>query len=687
MVTLKSHMADPTDTGSDQASPRTKLVSAGEVLVLASVLGVALLAWAGLALADLGHYSLRLAFCLTLLGWLVVAAAAWRAARPAIVLDRAGLMVLAGLAVVAVVLFFPGFPYGVADKDPGAYVIHGIEIARNGSVRWTEPALQRVQGVPLTSPGALWPALWIQSPGSAVILPQFYHLWPALLASAFSAGGYTGLVNLNPLLGVMVVLVVALAVRRVFGLLAGGLAGLLLAANMLQVWQSKYPTTEVLTELLLAGALLAVVIALQTASRPAAGIGGLLLGIAFLARPDGLLEVLFAVVVLLALVALRRFDARAGWFAAGLAVTLPHGLVQAYGIAGRYTLSNGVPRLPLLAAVVVVGVVATVLARWPLAGLGQRVVALAQDRRVQLRLGVLILAVGAGLMVFGFLRPVLFGPGYYLADSRGTIVRSYDEQSLWRLSWFFTLPGMGVMLLGLGVVALRPWRAAAWTLVLPVLLLAPLYIWHARVASRLMWWTRRFVPIVVPGMMILLAVGLAAGLTWAMVSGRWHWARWPVRVASAAIAGFLLVVFLSQSLPLRHHHEFAGSFELTQRVAHAAGGRQGVFLWQQVAQNRIFSPGGLLGGPLTAQEGQVSVLLPQKPDPAYVHRFIAAFPNQPVFVLWEGDQPPPTYASLGLEQANRVALIMPMWGESDNQRPASARDVVLDFSIWHVHGT
>src|SRR6266704_971838 len=641
MGTLKPDMTAKPASGPNQVG-RPRSVSASEVLVLAAVLGVALLAWSGLILADVGHYSLAPAFGLALLGWLAVAAIAWRVARPAVVMDRMGLAVLAGLAIVAAVLFFPGFPYGVGDKDPGVYISHAIEIARTGSIRWTDLALQRVQGVVMTSPGALWPAFWIQSPGSAVISPQFYHLWPALLASGFAAGGYTCLVNLCQLLGVMVVLVVALAVRRVFGLLAGVLAGLLLAANMLQVWGSKYQTTEVLTELLLASALLV-------------------------------------------LVALRRFDARAGWFAVGLTLPMPHGLVQAYVIAERYTVGNGVPRLRTLVALVIAGAVAAVLARWLLPGAARRIVALAGDRRVQFRLGVAVLVLGAGLMALGFLRSRLFGLDLYLTDDH-RLLPSFDEESLRRLSWFFTLPGMAMMLVGLGVVALRRWRAAVWTLVLPVLLLTPGYAWHGRVASRLMWWTRRLVPVVVPGLTILLAVGLDAGLTWAVASGRWRWARWQVRVGSAALALFLLVVFLSQSLPLRQHHEFAGSFEVTRRVAQVAGGRQGVFLWQQ-SQNRIFSPGGLLGGPLDAAEGQVSVFLPYQPSLDYVHRFTNAFPGQPVFILWAGDQPPPIYASLGLDQVDRIALIMKMWMESDIQRPDQARDVVLDFSIWHIRGT
>jgi hypothetical protein len=193
--------------------------------------------------------------------------------------------------------------------------------------------------------------------------------------------------------------------------------------------------------------------------------------------------------------------------------------------------------------------------------------------------------------------------------------------------------------------------------------------------------------VIVPGMVTLLAVALAAGIGWAVASGRWRWARWPVRLASALVAVFLLLVFVSQSLPLRQHHEFAGSFELTRRVARAAGGRQGVFLWQQVLAGRIVSPAYLFGGPLDAQEQQVSALLPLRPDLAYVRRFTAAFPGQPVFLLWAGSRPPAPYASLALERVDRIVVVLPTWQESETQRPSHAGGMLMNFSVWHLKGT
>jgi hypothetical protein len=596
--------------------------------------------------------------------------------RPRLLADRGGLAVLGGVALVAAVMFFPGFSYGVG-KDPGVYVSHAIAIARLGSSSLDDPVLDRsriphVEVMP-EDPVNRLPAIWIADRAPGRVIVQFYHLWPALLASGFRVGGYTGLANLTPVCGLLAVLAITLAARRAFGLLTGALAGLLLATNMLEVWHAKYPSTETFTQLLVGAALLGVVIALQTRWRGASGLAGLLLGLAYLARPDSLLLVLLAVAVGSALIVTGRFDARAGWFAAGLAVTLPYGFLQAYVLARRYTLANLVPDFPVVAAVMVGGLALALLVRRAGPGLGGRWSRLLARRPVQLRVGGAVVGVAALLLALGFLRPWLFGPVYAVVNHRP--VRTYDEASLIRLSWFLTLPGFGLALAGLALVALRRWRAEAWALVLPVACLLPLYADRAGVSSRLLWWTRRFVPVILPGLVVLAAVALGVGLALAAGSGR---TRWPVRAAAAAAAAFLLVVFAGQSLPLRHHHEHGGSFETVQRIARAAGGRHGIFLWP--------STGGLssLGGAVWLQQGQVGALLPERPDPAYVRSFVRGFPGQPVFVVARGHGLPRGYASLDLRPVDRISYVMPVWEETRMSRPASATGVPLRFSIWRV---
>jgi hypothetical protein len=657
------------------------VLSSSEVLVALAALGVGLLAWVGLALAHAGRWSLPAVLVLTTAGLALAVLVAWRAGgRVRLALDPAGLAMVGGLAVAAALLFFPGFPYGVADKDPGGYVSQAILIERTGSYAMDDPVLDRsrVPAVALASPGARLPGQWIEAadPPRRTI-PQFYHLWSAALASAWAVGGYTGLVNLNPVCGVLAVLAVALAVRRVFGLLAGSLAGGLLAANMLEVWQAKYQTSEVFTQLLVAGALLGVVVAARTGWRPAAGLAGLLVGLGFLARADGLVLVLIAVAAGCALLAAGRFDGRCAWFAAGLGVTMPHAFLQAYRFAELYTVSVHLPGAVEVTGAVLAALALALLLRRLARPLGERVAALAGDRRVQLAAGLAVVAGAVGLLALGFLRPRLFGADYF--SYNGRVIRSYDEQALRRLSWFLTLPGLALMVAGLGLVALRRWVAAAWMLVLPGLLLFPLYAYQAQNSSRLMWWNRRFVPVVLPTVIVLIAVALAVALAW---SGRW---RWPARAAGAAATVALLAVFLGQSLPLRGHHEFAGSFETTQRLARLAGDRQGVYLWE--SQPWPSSPTSLFATPVWLQEGEISALLPRRPDPAYVRSFVRGFPGQPVFLVANGGAPPPGYGDLPLRLVDRIGQRLPVWEESDTHRPSSARSVAVDFSVWRVDST
>jgi hypothetical protein len=662
------------------------VLHAGEVAVLTATLGIGLLAWAGLALADAGRYSLLVALALAALALTTVVVVAWRgSSRPRLVADRGELATLVGVVLVATVMFFPGFAYGVG-KDPGAYVSHAIAIARTGSANYDAPVLDRSRipsvQVMREDPLALFPAIYIEDRDPHRVIIQFYHLWPAVLASAFAAGGYAGLANLTPLCGLLAVLLVTLAVRRAFGTLTGALAGLLLATNMLEVWQAKYPSSEMFAQLLIAGALLGVVIAVQTGWRPMAGLGGLLLGLSYLARPDSLLLLLLAVGVGCVLLVTDRFDARANWFATGLALTLPYGFLQAYVIARRYTLTNHVPDFPVVAGIIVGMLVAALLVRRAAPGAGRWFLQLLERRLFQRRVGMAITGVAALLLVLGFLRPWLFGPDHTLVNGRQT--RTYNEASLIRLSWFLTLPGFCLALAGLALVALRRWRAAAWALTLPGVCLLTFYAYRAEVSARLMWWTRRFLPVIVPGLTVLIAVALGAGLglaTSGLGRGRWPWL---IRLASGATTASLLVIFLGQSLPLRHYQEHGGSFETIQRIASAAGDSQGVFLWEHASS--LYDVAYLFGGPVWLQQGQISALLPRRPDLAYVRSFVRGFPGQPVFLVTGGHSRPEAYASLGLRAVDRVTYVMPVWRETYTTRPSDSVGIPLRVSIWQVRG-
>ena len=169
-----------------------------------------------MALADLGHQSLAGSLLLGL-GALAILAAVLVLVprlRPQVRVDRGGLVGMLLLAVFAAVMFVPGFHYGLADKDPGGYVAHAMGIARTGNYEFKDPAVGKIPDLQYISPGARFNGFWVSSAKPGWIVPQFYHLWPSLMAVSYEAFGERGLAETAPLCALLAILAVALALRR-----------------------------------------------------------------------------------------------------------------------------------------------------------------------------------------------------------------------------------------------------------------------------------------------------------------------------------------------------------------------------------------------------------------------------------------------------------------------------------------
>ena len=705
---MTSTLAGPAATLSpdpDEVPAVSRLSLTGlDLLAGGALLVVGVVAWVSLGLAHVAAHSLPAVLGLSLLSLAVLVAVALlvpRTRRISVTADLPGLAVALGCAAVAAALTFPGFSYGVSDKDPGGYVSHALSISRTGDVGFTDPLLATAAQDPtfpvqLTSPGARFSGIWVRDASTGLIVPQFYHLWPALLATSYDLGGRTALLGTVPLMGVLSVLALCAVLRRVgsammanragptAGLVAAGAGGLLLATNMLQVWQARFPSTEVFAQALYLGVLLGIVVALQTGWRPAAGFAGLLVAVGWLNRADGLLLVLLSVGLGAALLATRRWDSRATWFAVALALGTPHALYQAYDLALNYSNANGIPPLRLVAAVVVgCFVLAAVLRFLPV----HRLVGQLAERRVQLGVGLLVVLGAAGLLALGYLRPRLFGEAYF--DYNGRFIRSYDEQILARLTWFISLPGFALMLAGVAVVALRRWSASVWTLVLPTLMLFAVYGYTAKNSTRLLWWTRRYVPTVLPGVLALIALALAFFFVW-RYRDRLPLTRIPAVVALAGLLAF----FLSQSLPLRAHDEWKGSFAVSEQIAALSGDEEGVFLWE-FDQGCCANVTRLFATPVWLQHGELSGLLPSndamKIDGnarrTVIEMTAERFPDRPVFVVADNGELPEGIEPSTVEPVLDLQTTLPMWEENDLERPDEAREVPVHVSVWRVRGT
>jgi hypothetical protein len=426
------------------------------------------------------------------------------------------------------------------------------------------------------------------------------------------------------------------------------------------------------------GTMLGVILAIQMGWRTAAGAAGVLLSLSYLERADAIVLVLIGWATLCVLLAARRFDRRAAWFACGLLVLLPYGFYQAYGLAHAYTIANSVPSFATIVAAMLGMVVLGALIAWQRRGI-QAVLAWGIQRRTQLWLGTAFVVVCGGLMLLGGLRPRLFGADYDMVG--GVQQRTYDEASLIRLSWFFTLPGLALMLAGIGYVAWTRWRLDRWLVALPAAGLLALYCYHVRNSPYLMWATRRFVTSVVPSMVLLIGCGVTLGFL--VVRRLMNRGVGVVAIAAAIVA--LTVFNLSESWPLRSHNENGGSVEVEKQVAALAGDQRGVFLWQQ-STYCCSAPWQLFGGPLMTIANQSSALLPTTHVPQAVNSYVNHFAGsgRPVFYVADRNGAPPAVPGVTSTKVAEFAGVLPHWAETFTSRPKTTKDYMYSMTVYRL---
>jgi hypothetical protein len=274
-----------------------------EAAFLAISSSVALSAWIGLVLAELGRFSLVGA------GLLLAGASALalllgrrriglpsRAARARELLPAA--------VVLALAAWLQARPsqYIVGGRDPGAYIAAMGVIARTGGIVYTDPGVLSVppelRELFFRNPQAP-PFSWsrfmgfdLESPESGRVYPQFFHLFPAFGAYLFQAMGVKGALATPPIFGVLGTFSVFVALRRLFGGAPALLAALLLALNVVQVWFARYPASEGFSQFLLFFGLFALLVSEENGSPAFAAVAGSAFGLSLLVRVDSVLILL-----------------------------------------------------------------------------------------------------------------------------------------------------------------------------------------------------------------------------------------------------------------------------------------------------------------------------------------------------------------------------------------------------------
>jgi hypothetical protein len=345
---------------------------------------------------------------------------------------------------------------------------------------------------------------------------------------------------------------------QVFGRLAATAAGVLLAVNVVQVWHGRYPSAEIAWQVLVFGSILAFGRAI-TGDRPFFGaVAGTLLGLQLFFRYEAVLVITAFLAATTLLAANRQ---RIGW-AFGLTLAVVGGLglwyitvpMAAYS-ANYVAFTRDEGGLALLAA----AMGALVLRR------GLRRDDWARTIRWLAPAGLATTLVVLAVYAYFFREPV-------------GLLALHDAMALRSFAWYVTPWGLLGAVVGLAVLVQRRfWVAPA--LFMTIAAHGVFFFYKIRLVPEHFWTSRRFLTVLVPATVLLVA-GLAG---WALDANRLRRRRgnqapgrspWLTAVSAVLVVAVLTplgLAFWRSSDAVRHHVEYAGLIPNLERLAARVG--------------------------------------------------------------------------------------------------------------------
>ena len=491
---------------------------------------VAIVGSVGVVLVSFGRYSLlALAVVMWGIGIAIFATkrslGPWRFKKPTIYE-----FLLLGLLLGCSIVYFRPHEYIAAATDAGGYVNTAATIAQTGQFLlyddWTA-LLKQHEIVALRPQIESFLPRWLQFVGwyiddtnPAKTIPQFFPFHTVLIAVGMNLAGLYGGLLVTPLWGVLSIGGVYLVARRIFGPMVALLAALLLALTATHIFFVRYPTTESLTLLLVFTGLLSwQALYDRPLTNPLWGLlGGLSFGAAFLTRIDLPLVALLLLAGLLLQWRLRGWSKGWSWFAVSLAGVTVYAIFSAlylnwpyvyntYGIVGRV-----LARSPwLLAGAILSGIIMVGLA-WLLLSDSDHITYgpgwfHSKKAITALKIGLVGLVILLSLYAY-FLRPILEPPQYYNNWLNGEPIPLLNGQNWVRIGWYITPLGLILATLGLAIIMWR-YSLTRLALFLAVGVLTTIqYVYNIFNTPYHIYAMRRYVPIIIPMLMIYCAVAL-----------------------------------------------------------------------------------------------------------------------------------------------------------------------------------
>jgi len=653
--------------------PRRASLSAEERAFWAIVISLAWSLGTVLVLAALDHYTLAALVSVNLVVSFIMAAIGGRrlSYRGTAALPSWTMALPISLALAGAWRFTPPAEYIIGGKDPGTYIGEGVQIGQRGSIVIHDPVIAAVPPalrnlfIPYYRSESYYSlrfmGFFVQDPDRGDVMGQFPHLLPASIAVGYSLDGLSGARLTTTAWAIVGLVAVYFAGARLVGRLAAFAASLLLSLNVIEVWYGRYPNAEVALQTLLFAVLLAFARSHQDDDAFFAPVAGVLAGLLLFLRIDAALG-LAAVACALAVM----------YVGAGhrprLSFVVPFAAIGAVGVWYLFGPMQAYMALPLV-----------YLRHLPMAALLAAALGLAGgfglllwlrrrhgDRaRAAVPLVVIAVLVGAAGYAWFFR-----APGGRLTD--------YDAHALRTFTDFYLLrPGLIAALAGIVVVVRRDfWRDPALIITFSAFALFLFYKIH--IFPYHFWMTRRFLPVILPGA-LLLAAAAAVGPASGTPKG-WRLAR--------TIIGVLFLAFLGQryiaaAAPVMPHVEYAGIIPYTERLASTFGDRDLVIV---ESRNVTGSDTHVFALPLAYIYGRnVLVLSSPRPDKAMLEAFLSDARQRYAHVYFVGGGGTDLLSShITARPVADARVQVPEYDSPWNAYPQGVRRKDFEYSVYEL---
>jgi hypothetical protein len=467
--------------------------------------------------------------------------------------------VVAGVLLAAVLTAaFPADPL-TAGSDQSTYASHALYIANHGGQDVPNP-WPSTEAPPPGFDG--YPGVYFTQPTLTV---QFAHLYPAWLAQTYETAGYGALERLNVLLGLLALVAVYGLMTRYMRRGIAAVSVLFIAFNPAQIWVVRQTLTEVPTQLLVWCGLLLLVTYLASGRRLLGLWAGVLLAASAFVRIDAFLLLPFLLLghALWNVTDIGRSRSRT-WLPvyAGALPLFAIALLLYFLFSRPYLDDLRTPMLQI-GALVVVG--AASLVGTYIGPVNSFVRSLIARRGLVFAfLGLVAVATAYAY----FIRPIL--PPFDVINAPGKPFdgqRSYVEDALANAGRYLTPGVIWVGVLGwsialFGLTRGKRWAAHAAPILMVVIGITAVYTWNQSVFPTHFWAIRRFVPEIIPGLVLFSGIGVMWFLGRLSIKGR----RLTVALVVPMLALWTVYIGAPMYVTPEREGSFAGLTQFAQSV-------------------------------------------------------------------------------------------------------------------------